>query len=468
MGYQHGPRVRTRVATILFLLTFTAFFLPRFGYGEVGNPQDHRANPIVPGQFIVVLNRGFDPAQVASDHAAVPLHVYRVVSRGFAARLSNAQANALRSDPRVNNVVADRKITTAAKPGTGGGGTVEVIPTGIKRISAETVNESPTIASTIVAIIDTGIDLDHPDLNVSEDCWFSAYGPKRVDTDDGNGHGTHVAGIVAAKANNSIGVRGVAPGATLCPVKVLDNSGSGAWSDMIAGVDYVTNRRLEFNDGSLDGDAGINIKVANMSVGGCANVVFMWCVAEPPPGNNSCGVVNGIVEDPLHQAICKSTAAGVVYSVAAGNDGEDALYFVPAAYPEVITVSAIADYNGKGGGGAKAPRGCNYGPDDSLANFSNYGATVDIAAPGACILSTYKGGGTKTLSGTSMATPHVTGAIALVPLDLVNYSSRNAAVNALGKKSQASYCGFSGDPDASEEPTVYVGQPDTDCGLLAP
>jgi subtilisin len=468
MGYQHGPRVRTHVATILFLLTFTAFFLPRFGYGEVGNPQDHRANPIVPGQFIVVLNRGFDPAQVASDHAAVPLHVYRVASRGFAARLSNAQANALRSDPRVNNVVADRKITTAAKPGTGGGGTVEVIPTGIKRISAETVNESPTIASTIVAIIDTGIDLDHPDLNVSEDCWFSAYGPKRVDTDDGNGHGTHVAGIVAAKANNSIGVRGVAPGATLCPVKVLDNSGSGAWSDMIAGVDYVTNRRLEFNDGSLDGDAGINIKVANMSVGGCANVIFMWCVAEPPPGNNSCGVVNGIVEDPLHQAICKSTAAGVVYSVAAGNDGEDALYFVPAAYPEVITVSAIADYNGKGGGGAKAPRGCNYGPDDSLASFSNYGATIDIAAPGACILSTYKGGGTKTLSGTSMATPHVTGAIALVPLDLVNYSSRDAAVNALGKKSQASYCGFSGDPDASEEPTVYVGQPDTDCGLLAP
>jgi subtilisin len=466
MKYQHGPRIGIHAATIWFFLTF--FFLPRFCYGEVGNPQDHRADPKVPGQFIVVLNRGFDPAQVASDHAAVPFHVYRVATRGFAASLSNAQVNALRSDPRVNNVVADRKVTTAAKPGTGGGGTVEVIPTGIMRIDAEGVSESPTITGTIVAIIDTGIDLDHPDLNVSQDCWFSAYGPNRTDADDGNGHGTHVAGTVAAKANNSIGVRGVAPGATLCPVKVLDNSGSGAWSDIIAGIDYVTNRRVEFNDGSLDGDAGINIKVANMSLGGCANVVFMWCVAEPPPGNDSCGIVNGIVEDPMHQAICNSTAAGVVYSVAAGNDGEDALYFVPAAYPEVITVSAIADYNGKGGGGAKAPRGCNYGPDDSLASFSNYGATVDIAAPGVCILSTYKGGGTKTLSGTSMATPHVTGAIALVPLDLISNSSRDAAMHALKEKSQASYCGFSGDPDASEEPMLYVGQPNTDCGLLTP
>jgi subtilisin len=462
MKYQHGPRVGTQAATILFFLTF--FLLPRFGYGEVGNPQSHRADPIVPGQFIVVLNGGFDPAQVASDHAAVPLHLYRGASRGFAARLSNAQANALRSDRRVNNVVADRKVTTAAKPGTGGGGgAVEAIPTGIRRIDAEGAVGSDAI----VAIIDTGIDLDHPDLNFSQDCWFSAYGLNRVDADDGNGHGTHVAGTVGAIANTS-GVRGVAPGAALCPVRVLDNSGSGTWSSIMAGIDYVTNRRLEFNDGSSDGDAGINIKVANMSLGGCANVAFIWCVAEPPPGNNSCGVVNGIVEDPLHQAICNSTAAGVVYSVAAGNDGEDALYFVPAAYPEVITVSAIADYNGKGGGGAKAPRGCNYGADDSLASFSNHGATVDIAAPGVCILSTYKGGGTKTLSGTSMATPHVTGAIALVPLDLIHYSSRDAAVNALQKKSQGSYCGFSGDPDVSAEPMVYVGQPDTDCGLLAP
>jgi len=419
---------------------------------------------VIPGQFIVVLNQAFDPAEVASDHALIPLHIYRHASHGFAARLSETQVNTLRSDRRVNNVVADRKVTTAAKPGSGGGGTAEALPTGINRIDAEGVPASDAI----VAIIDTGIDLHHPDLNISATCRFSAYGG---DPDDGNGHGTHVAGTVGAIANTS-GVRGVAPGAILCPIKVLDSSGSGTWSDIIAGIDYVTGRRKEFNNGSMDGDAGINIKVANMSLGGCAAVSFMWCVAEPPPSNDSCGVnpVNNAIEDPLHKAICDSTATGVVYSVAAGNDGEDALYFVPAAYPEVITVSAIADYNGKGGGGAKPPRGCNYGPDDSLANFSNYGATVDIAAPGVCILSTYKGGGTKTLSGTSMATPHVTGAIALVPLDLTDptKSPRDVAMNALTKKSQADYCGFSGDPDSSSEPIVYVGQPNTDCGLLGP
>jgi subtilisin family serine protease len=444
------------------LFGLTCLVSPHIGYGEIGNSQEHRLEPVIPGRFIVVLNQSFDPAQVASDHAAIPLHVYRVASRGFAARLSEGQVNALRSDRRVNNVVPDRKVTTTAKP-VSGGGTAEAIPTGIKRIDAEGVSGS----NAIVAIIDTGIDLDHPDLNVSATCRFSAYagGP-----DDGNGHGTHVAGTVGAIANTT-GVRGVAPGATLCPIRVLDSSGSGAWSDIIAGIDYVTARRREFNDGSADGDAGINIKVANMSLGGCAVVVGMWCVAEPPPSNLSCGVnpANGTIEDPLHYAICASTAAGVVYSVAAGNDDEDALYFVPAAYPEVITVSAIADYNGQGGGGAKPPRGCNYGPDDSLANFSNYGATVDIAAPGVCILSTYKGGGTKTLSGTSMATPHVTGAIALAPLDLTKYSSpRDAAMNALKTKSQATYCGFNGDPDTSGEPMLYVGAPDTECGLIGP
>ena len=138
MENQHSPNVRTPAATVFAFLTF--FFLPHFGYGEIENPQSHRADPVVPGQFIVVLNRGFDPAQVAADHAAIPLHVYRVASRGFAARLSNAQANALRSDPRVNNVVADRKVTTAAKPGTGGGGgTIE--DRGRKRLSPSPPSE---------------------------------------------------------------------------------------------------------------------------------------------------------------------------------------------------------------------------------------------------------------------------------------------------------------------------------------
>lgn len=447
-GYDMEYKAWKLAAVGLLFLTF----FPRFGYGEVGNADSHRADPVIPGQFIIVVNGGFDPAQVASDHAAIPLHVYRVASRGFAARLSNAQVNALRRDPRVNNVVADRKVTTAAKPVSGGGGTVETIPTGIKRIDAEAAGGS----NSIVAIIDTGIDLDHPDLNVSTRCGFTAYSGT---PDDGNGHGTHVAGTVAAKANG-IGVRGVAPGTELCPVKVLHNSGSGSWASVIRGIEYVTRRRT---------DDGLDIKVANMSLGSCASVVFIWCVAEPPPENNNCGVAaDGTVRDPLHQAICNSARAGIVYSVASGNDDEDALYFVPAAYPEVVTVSAFADYNGQGGGGAKAPKGCNYGADDSLATFSNYGETVDIAAPGVCILSTYKGGGTKTLSGTSMATPHVTGAIALADFTVSpsgnEYAARDSAMNALKTKPQASFCGFSADSDSDEEPVVYIGAPDTDCG----
>jgi len=453
MGRNHGFTFWAPGALVVLLVLLAS----STGHGEVGTGPSHRAEPVVPGRFIVLMNGAFDPAQVAADHAAIPLHVYRVASRGFAARLSDSQVNALRSDPRVNNVVADRKMTIAAKPGTGGGGTSgETIPTGIRRIDAEGVNATDDIGNTIVAIIDTGIDLDHPDLNISDDCRYNVYGGA---PEDGNGHGTHVAGTVAAKAGSG-GVRGVAPGATLCPIKVLDDTGSGAWSDVMAGIEYVTDKRVKFNEKD---PAGIDIKVANMSLGGCAAIVFIWCLAEPPAGNDDCGKVDGTVQDPLHQAICNSTIAGVVYSVAAGNDAANALYFVPAAYPEVITVSAIADYNGLGGGRAKAPRGCNYGPDDSLASFSNYGETVDIAAPGACILSTYKGGGTKTLSGTSMAAPHVTGAIAALQPFAVTAGDkdapRNLAMQALSKKSQSDVsCGFSGDPDNFHEPLVYVGQ----------
>jgi subtilisin family serine protease len=340
--------------------------------------------PAIPGaasqptaSYIVMLRPATDSASAAAEHArsysATVDHVYQHAIHGYSAHMSATAAARLARDPRVLLVQPDGVVTQAA----------QTLPTGIDRVDAEL---SPTAAingvdervNVDVAIIDTGIDLTHPDLNV-----YTA-GAKNCSTGhsarDGNGHGTHVSGTVAA-LDNGIGVAGVAPGARLWPVRVLNNSGSGSFSSVICGIDYVTAHASE-------------IEVANMSLGGSGS-------------DSACGSN----QDAMHEAICNSVAAGVTYAVAAGNEGGDARNHVPAAYDEVITVSALADFNGQPGGGA-APT-CGADVDDTFANFSNFGADVDLIAPGVCILSTWKGGGYNTLSGTSMATPHVAGAAAL-------------------------------------------------------
>jgi len=411
---------------------------------------------VIPGRYIVVLQEGTDAAGYTNilgrRHGFSVDLVYRQALRGFAASLSPDQVNALLADPKVNNVVPDRVVRA-----------VDTTPTGIDRIDAE--GSSPPgggdYSGVRVAILDTGIDLDHPDLNVSDTCQYNSMGG--ADADDGHGHGTHVAGTVGAIAGNGLGVRGTAPGVTLCPVKVLDDSGSGSWSGVIAGIDWVTATRT-------DGDPNNDIAVASMSLGGCAVVFFIWCLASPPPNNASCGFDGATVTDPLHWAICQSTKAGVVHVVAAGNDGSPALYFVPAAYPEAVTVSAIADSDGWGGGLGPST---SYGADDTFASFSNYGEAADIAAPGVDILSTWSSGGYNTISGTSMATPHVTGAVAKLIGDSAlsvgpssdSLAAHNAAMSAFDSKPQTDpACGFSGDPDVYPEPLVYVGQPNDNCG----
>jgi subtilisin len=328
------------------------------------------------GKYIVVVENGVDPAAVAEEHArrhgAQVRYLYRRALEGYAATIPDGKLGEVRSDPRVDYLSPDRPVSIAAQG----------LPTGINRVDGE---RSSTLAgngagavNADVAVLDTGIDVDHRDLSVR--------GGKNCSTgasyDDGNGHGTHVAGTIGAR-DNSIGVVGVAPGVRLHAVRVLDNSGRGSWSSIICGVDWVTS------------NASV-IDVVNMSLGGRGS--------EPTGTGCSTG-------DALHDAICSSVGAGVTYAVASGNAADDAARHVPAAYDEVMTVSALADFNGLPGGGATPT--CRTDQDDTFASFSSFGPDVDLVAPGVCIRSTWKGGRYKTISGTSMATPHVAGAAAL-------------------------------------------------------
>jgi subtilisin family serine protease len=301
---------------------------------------------------------------------------YHSALKGYAATIPEARLDDIRRDPRVAFVSEDRPIEAVA----------QTLPTGVNRIDAELSSHYSSNAWNIaVAVIDTGSG-PHTDLNIA--------GGKNCQTgrsfSDGNGHGTHVAGTIGA-INNGSGVVGVAPGIPIYSVRVLNNQGSGSFSSIICGIDWVTANA-----------ASLNIKVANMSLGGSGS------------DDGNCGNSNA---DAMHKAICKSVAAGVTYVVAAGNSNVNFSGFVPAAYNEVLTVTAAADYNGQSGGGAAAT--CRAGVDDSAADFSNFTSpgSVDeghtIAAPGVCIYSTWKGGGYNTISGTSMASPHAAGTAAL-------------------------------------------------------
>jgi aqualysin 1 len=305
-------------------------------------------------RYIVVLKTGVDANAVAALHSqrfgAGVGFVYSSALKGYSAVIPNDRVAALRLDENVAYVEPDREATASAQS----------LPWGIDKIDADLSSThagdgSGSVSNVHVYVIDTGVDRTHPDLNV---VGFVSYasGPKT----DCNGHGTHVAGTIAAK-DDAYGVVGVAPGAPVTGVKVLGCNGSGSYSGVIKGIDWVTAN-------------AVKPAIANMSLGG--------------PADNA-----------VDTAVRNSAASGVFYSLAAGNSGANACTQSPARAGAgtdngIMTVAATDSA-------------------DNEASWSNYGSCVDVWAPGVSILSDWKGGGTNTISGTSMASPHVGGTAAL-------------------------------------------------------
>lgn len=422
---------------------------PRAAMSPAGQGQ------VVPNQYIVQLESGANPGdaapELAGQHGGRVLHVYRYALNGFAVRLPNEEAaTALAQNPRVVLVEPDIEVEAIT----------QTLPAGIDRIqgdqnSTANIDGTDDAMDVDIAIIDTGIDLDHPDLDVlaGKDCIDDG----KSTTNDDHGHGTHVAGSAAAIDDDSH-VVGAAPGARVHAVKVLDSGGGGTISSVICGIDYVTGEASTF-------------EVANMSLGAQGE------------------------SESLHTAIQNSVSAGVYYAVAAGNDAEDVYGsdqtfgtgddFIPAAYPEAATISAMADFDGASGGdgGSRLFTGCGWIDDDTFVEcFSNFstnvvsgnpvsssGAAIDLAAPGVSVLSTTNDGDTGTMSGTSMSSPHVAGLAALYivenglsPSSASDVTSIRQALIDAGQGQSDWQSGDTGDADGNPERLAQAVFGDTD------
>lgn len=317
----------------------------------------HASERAIKGQYIVVLRDDLDP-DVESIHLSRDFggdraggFTYRRAFKGFSVRLNEAQAARLADDPRVEFVEEDSEITAAA--------TETNATWGLDRIDQRDLpldtdyNYNATGTGVRAYIIDSGIRATHTEFSGRVAAGFTVINDGHG-TNDCDGHGTHVSGIVGSLTY------GVAKNVTLVPVRVLDCSGNGTISGAISGIDWVTS----------DHAAGTPA-VANMSLVGNASRA-------------------------LDRAVSSSIKDGVTYVVAAGNNNNDACSFSPARLASAITVGASTS-------------------TDARASFSNFGSCVDVFAPGSDITSTYNlsDTATKTISGTSMASPHVAGVAAL-------------------------------------------------------
>ncbi|HEX7101522.1 MAG TPA: S8 family serine peptidase [Nitrolancea sp.] len=375
-------------------------------------------------RYIVTLQPGTNNAAgIVAEALArqVGFHVdqsYNSVVKGFAARLSASQVQVLTGLSQVASIEQDEPTHIAD----------QTVPTGVQRIG-DTSNGTAKIDGSgpdlniDIATLDSGIG-PSSDLNIAggfNATNVSSSGTPTTQQCDGstasgsyaddNGHGTHVAGTVAAKDDGS-GVVGVAPGARLWSVKVFDSSGSGYVSYIICGMDWIAAHASTIKAVNFSG-AWSGTSTANCGAGTYSYQLVGWRYQYV------------YSEDTAHEAVCHLVNdLGIPMIVAAGNDGVNASNTLPAAYPEVISVGAIVDTDGKPGGLGPST---SYGADDTRASFSNYGSAVTLYAPGVNILSDWPIGnkndgadgtsGLNTISGTSMATPHVTGAVALYLLN---------------------------------------------------
>jgi subtilisin family serine protease len=370
--------------------------VPSFGGASGGSSAARSGDAnVIDGSYIVVykdsrVRAGARTAALESELGFRADYIYAAAIDGFAARLNGDQLRAVESDPSVDFVSENRRLQATDNVPLAPGEPKP--PTGTRRIKSATNTTARQKSTSNVAVIDTGIKLNHADLNAAagKDCIDPGTSPV-----DGHGHGTHVAGTIGA-LNNGAGVVGVAPGTLVYAVRVLDDGGNGTSASVICGINYVKANH-----------ASKNIDVANMSLSGLG------------PAVESCATTT----DAMHKAICQATNAGVNFVVAAGNEGWDFDFpsqpDLPAAYPQVLTVTAMADSDGKQGGTGPNTSCGSAVADDTRAGFSNFaltntGRNHTIAAPGVCIKSTWKGTPNyNTISGTSMASPHMAAVVAL-------------------------------------------------------
>ncbi len=397
--------------TVLVGLTFAMFTVAQREIdqlqGQVALAHQHvnkKARPsraklgAIPNQYIVVFKRSVanpqaEAARLAQAIPAQVLHVYDRVFKGCAVRIQPGDVQLLINDPAVARLEQDQLCSICS-----------TIPTGVSRIRFVNAPRTPPFAlvppvigtnppsiapggprnlpgsaippvfspggNKAVAVIDSGIDGTHPDLNVTLSQGFG-----QPDGTDQNGHGTHVAGIIGSRGLGS-DVVGVNPGVALWSLRVFDATGSGPFSNVIAALNFAAGQANQ-------------ISVINMSLGGGFNQA-------------------------VNDATDACVAAGITVCVAAGNSSADASGFSPASAPQAICVAALCDTDGLPGG--RGPKGSFGDPDDTFASFSNFGATVSVIAPGEDILSTIpvSQGSFGKKSGTSMASPHVAGLASVV------------------------------------------------------